>query len=83
MVVDVGLVDVGADDESVLAFGKAPDQLHAQPVGFFRCDLAWHKGLPQMVGNHIILAAHPAGADGIGLLIQQKLRVRHAAVTLN
>ena len=56
MVVDVSLVDVGADDESVLAFGKAPGQLHAQPVCFLRRDLARHKGLPQVVGNHIVLA---------------------------
>ena len=82
MVVDVGFVNVGTDDESVLAFGKAPGQLHAQPVGFFRCDLARHKGLPQVVGDHIILAAHPAGAGSVGLLVQQELGIGHAAVTL-
>ena len=82
MIVDVRLVDVGADDESVLAFGKAPGQLHAQPVGFFRCDLARHKGLPQVIGNHVILAAHSASAGGVGLLVQQELSVGHAAVTL-
>ena len=82
MVVDVSLVDVGTDDESVLALGEAPGQLHAQAVGFLRRDLARHKGLPQVVGNHIVRTAHPAGAGGIGLLIQQELRVGHAAVTL-
>ena len=82
MVVDVRLVDVGADDESVLAFGKAPGQLHAQPVCFLRRNLARHKGLPQVVGNHVILAAHPAGAGDVGLLIQQELGIGHAAVTL-
>ena len=82
VVVDVSLVDVGADDESVLAFGKAPGQLHAQAVGFLRRDLARHKGLPQVVGNHIVRTAHPTGAGGVGLLVQQKLRVSHAAVTL-
>src|SRR5699024_11896822 len=82
MVVDVSLVDVGTDDESVLAFGKAPGQLHAQPVGFFRRDLARHKGLPQVVGDHVILAAHTAGAGHIGLLVQQELGVGHAAVAL-
>ena len=79
---DVRLVDVGAYDESVLAFGKAPGQFHAQPVGFFRCDRARHKGLPQVIGNHVILAAHPAGAGGVGLLVQQELGVRHAAIAL-
>ena len=82
MVVDVSLIDVGTDDESVPAIGEAPGQLHAQSVGLLRRDLARHKGLPQMVGDHIILAAHPAGAGHIGLLVQQELRVGHAAVAL-
>lgn len=82
MVVDVSLVDVGTDDESVLALGEAPGQLHAQAVGFLRRDLARHKGLPQVVGNHIVRTAHPAGAGGVGLLVQQELRVGHAAVAL-
>ena len=82
VVVGVRFVDVGTDDESVFALGEAPGQLYAQPVGFLRRDLARHKGLPQVVGNHIVCTAHPAGAGGIGLLIQQELRVGHAAVAL-
>ena len=82
MIVDVGLVDVGADDESVLALGESPGQLYAQSVGFLRRNLARHKGLPQVVGDHVVRTAHPAGAGGIGLLVQQELRVGHAAVTL-
>lgn len=82
MVVNVSLVDVGADDESVLALGESPGQLHAQAVGFFRRDLARHKGLPQVVRNHVILAAHPASAGGVGLLVQQELGVGYAAVAL-
>ena len=82
MVVGVRFVDVGADDESVLTLGEAPSQLHAQSVGFLRRDLARHKGLPQMVGDHVVRTAHPAGAGGVGLLVQQELRVGHAAVTL-
>lgn len=82
MVVDVRFVDVGADDESVLAFCETPGQLHTQPVGFLRRDLARNKGLPQVVRNHIILAAHPAGSGGVGLLVQQELGVGHAAVAL-
>ena len=82
MVVDVSLVDVGADDESVPALGESPGQLHAKPVGFLRRDLARHKGLPQVVGDHIVRTAHPAGAGDVGLLVQQELRISHAAVTL-
>src|SRR5699024_3222770 len=36
MVVNVSLVGVGADNESVLAFCETPGQLHTQPVGFLR-----------------------------------------------
>lgn len=82
MVVDVRLVDVGADDESVLALGEAPGQLHAQAVGFLRRDLARHKGLPQVIGDHVVRTAHPAGAGGVGLLVQQELSIGHAAVAL-
>ena len=82
MVVGVRLVDVGTDDKSVFAFGKTPGQLHAQPVGFLRRDLTRNEGLPQVVGDHVILAAHPAGAGGVGLLVQQELGVGHAAVAL-
>ena len=79
---DVSLIDVGTDDESVPALGEAPGQLHAQSVGILRRDLARHKGLPQVVGNHIVRTAHPAGAGDIGLLVQQELGIGHAAVTL-
>lgn len=40
VVMDVRLVDVCTDNESVISFGKALRQLIAQPVGFFRSDLA-------------------------------------------
>ena len=82
MVVDVSFVNVGADDESVFAFGKTPGQLHAQAVGFFRRNLARNEGLPQVVSDHIIFAAHPAGAGSVGLLIKKELGVGHAAVAL-
>ena len=36
----------------------------------------------QVVGNHVILAAHPAGAGDVGLLVQQELSIGHAAITL-
>ena len=35
-----------------------------------------------MVGDHIVRTAHPAGSGGVGLLVQQELRISHAAVTL-
>ena len=35
-----------------------------------------------MVGNHVILATHPAGAGSVGLLVQQELGIGHAAIAL-
>ena len=82
MIADMSLVDMGTDDESVFALCKTPGQLHAQAVGFFRRNPARNKGLPQVVGDHVVLAAHPAGAGGVGLLVQQELRIGYVAVSL-
>ena len=61
MIVNMGFVDMSADDIGVIALGEALGQLTAQTVRVLRCDLSGNKGLPQMVGDHIILAAHSAG----------------------
>lgn len=82
MVVDVGFVNVGTDDESMFALCEAPGQFHAQPVGFFRRNLARNEGLPQVVSDHIVRTAHPASAGGVGLLIKKELGIGHAAVAL-
>ena len=81
VIVDVLLVDVGADDESVIAFGEPPRHLHAEAIRLLRCDLSRHKGLPQVIGNHIILAPYPARGCCILPLGQQELGVRSPAVT--
>ena len=36
VVMDMGLVDMGADHKGVIALGEPLCKLHAQPVGFFR-----------------------------------------------
>ena len=82
MIVNVGFVDMGADDIGVIAFGEAVDQLAAQPVRFLRCDLTGDKGLPQMVGDHIILAAHSAGLLDVLILGEKKLGIGDPAVAL-
>ena len=71
-----------ADDIGVIAFGEAVDQLAAQPVRFLRCDLTGNKGLPQMVGDHIILAAHSAGLLDVLIFGEKELGVSDPAVTL-
>ena len=82
MIVNMGFVDMGADDIGVIALGEALGQFTAQTIRFLRCDLTGDKGLPQMVGNHIILAAHSAGLLDVLILGEKKLGVSDPAVTL-
>lgn len=82
MIVNMGFVDMGADDIGVIALGEALGQLTAQTVRFLRCDLSGNKGLPQMVGDHIILAAHSAGLLDVLILGEKKLGVGDPAVAL-
>ena len=79
---DVLLVYMGADNEGVFPLGETPRQLAAQPVCFFRRDLTRDKGLPEMIGNHIVLTPYPAGGGDVLPLIEKKLRIRNPAVTL-
>ena len=81
VVMDMGLVDMGADHKGVIALGEPLCKLHAQPVGFFRGNLAGDKGLPDMVGQHIVRAAYPASGGNVLPFRQQKLGVGYPAVT--
>ena len=82
MIMDMGFVDVGANDVSMVALGEPLGQLTAQTVCLLRCDLSGDKGLPQMVGNHIILAAHSAGLLDVLILGEKKLGIGDPAVAL-
>ena len=82
MVMDMGLVDVGADDKGVFPFGEPHRQLIAQAVGLFRGDLAGNKGLPYLVGQHIVRSPVPAGLGDILPLCKKKFSVCNPAVTL-
>lgn len=82
MIVNMGFVDMGADDIGVIALGEALGQLTAQTVRVLRCDLSGNKGLPQMVGDHIILAAHSAGLLDVLIFGEKKLGVGDPAIAL-
>ena len=82
MIVNMGFVDMGADDIGVIALGEALGQLTAQTVRILRCDLSGNKGLPQMVGDHIILAAHSAGLLGVLIFGEKELGIGDPAVAL-
>ena len=80
MVVNMGFVDMGVDNKCVVALGETTGQFASQPVCFLRCDLTGNKGLPQMVGNHIILTTGPACLFDVLLLRKQELRIGNLAV---
>lgn len=82
MIVNMGFVDMGADDIGVIALGEALGQLTAQTVRVLRCDFTGDKGLPQMVGDHIILAAHSAGLLGVLIFGEKELGIGDPAVAL-
>ena len=49
MIMDMGLVNVSADDKGVFALGEPFGKFHAQPVGVLRGDLPRTEGLANMV----------------------------------
>ena len=81
VVMDMGFVDMGADHKGVISLGEPLCKLHAQPVGFFRGNLAGDKGLPDMVGKYIVRAPYPASGGNVLPFRQQKLGVGYPAVT--
>ena len=82
MIMDMGFVNVSADDEGVFSLCKPFSKLHTQPVGLLRGDLPRAKGLAAMVGDHIVRAPDPSGGGDILALGQRKLGVSHTAVAL-
>ena len=81
VIMDMGFVDMGADHKGMIALGEPFGKLHAQPVGFFRGNLAGDKGLPDMVGKYIVRAPYPASGGNVLPFRQQKLGVSYPAVT--
>ena len=65
MIVNMGFVNVCADNVGVIAFGESPCQLTAQTVCFLRRDLAGTEGLAKVVSNHIIRTPHPPGVSDV------------------
>ena len=75
-------VNVGTDNKSVFALCQRHSEIIANFVCQLRRDLPWFERLPQMVGDHIIVFALPAGNDGVLPLGKKKLLVSDRRVTL-
>ena len=67
---------VGGYNIGMLPVRESTCQLAANSIGFFRRNFARHKGLAQMIRNHIILSSVPSCLRNILALHEQKLSVR-------
>ena len=65
MRVDVLFVNVSADDKCMFAFCQRHSEVITDFVRQFRRDLPRLKGLPQVIGDHIVVLPFPAGNGGI------------------
>ena len=65
MRVNVMLVNVGADDKSMFPLCQRHSEIIANLIRQLRRDLPRLEGLPQVVGDHIIVLPFPAGNGGI------------------
>ena len=82
MVMNMGFVNVGADNKGMIVFCESPCKFAPKTIGFFRGDLTGTERLTEMIGNYIIFATDSAGLIYILLLRQKKLCICGPAVTL-
>ena len=81
MIMNVVFVDMGADDESMASFGKAFGKFTTNAVRFLRRNFAGNKGLTEMIGDHVVRAARPAGECSILTFGKKELGVGCTGVT--
>ena len=68
MVMNMGFVNVGADDKGMIAFCESLCKFAPKTVGFFLGNLTRPERLTEMIGNHIIFATDSVGLFYILLL---------------
>ncbi len=82
VIMDMGFVNVCADDKGVFAFGESHRQFLAQAVGLLWGDLAGRERLPYLIGQHIIRSPPPAGLGSVSLFGKKKFGISDPAITL-
>lgn len=80
VIMDVRLVGMRTYDEWVAPFQEAIGQLITDLICFLRRDFAGLEGLPDLIGDHIVLLL-PAGEDLIFSFCQKKLVFHRARIT--
>lgn len=82
VVMDMGLVGVGGDDELVLSLRPPHSQLIANTVGVLRRDLPGEEGLAYLVAQHILVCfLLPARGGFVPAFPQEKFSVYRGRVT--
>ena len=59
MIVEMGFIQVGADDLLIAVAKQTLGKGHADGVGLLRCHLAGHKGLDEVLPHHAAQPAEP------------------------
>lgn len=82
VVMDMGLVGMGGDDELVLSLRPPHSQLIADTVGILRRDLPGEEGLAYLVAQHILVRLLlPARGGPVPAFPQEKFSVYRGRVT--
>ena len=82
VVMDMGLVGVGGDDELVFSLRPPHSQLIADTVGVLRRDLPGEEGLAYLVAQHILVCSLlPAYGGFVPAFPQEKFSVYRGRVT--
>jgi len=68
MVMNMGFVNVCADNKGMIAFCESPCKFAAKPIGFVLSNFTRTERLTEMIGNYIIFATDSAGLFYILLL---------------
>ena len=76
------LVYMSANDKRMVPFCQRHSVVIADLVRQFRRDLPRLEGLPQMVGDHIIIFLFPAGNDSIPTLCKKELLISDGRIAL-
>ena len=80
VIMNMGFVDMSADDKGMTTLGEPTSKFHPHPVGLFGSHFPGGKGLTDMVGNHIILFPATPSDSYVLPLCQQKFRISNTAV---
>lgn len=79
VIVNMGFVDMSANDESVFSFEKTRSEVIANLISFLRCNFAGFEGLANLVSDNIVLFLF-AGEVAVLPFCQSKLGIKASVI---